>query len=88
MTEAHVQPVLASTTVSEDARDLIQDVRKFYERNHVCITVTTVLFFSVLLNRSVFRRELKRLRFAVELIAEDEGVDYFDRLVAEANSPD
>lgn len=89
--EALVQPVLAATTVSEQSRDLVQNMREFYDRNHVAISIAAVFAVSVFINRALVRRELTRLRFAVELIPEgdllnpreydfDSGSGLFDML--------
>lgn len=75
MSEAIVTPVLASTTVTEEARDLQLALRQFYERHHTPIVIVGVIIAGAVLNRSIIRRELKRLHFAVEVIADGDLVD-------------
>lgn len=74
MSDAIVHPVLASTTVTEEARDFVVDLKKFYQRHNVPLGVGVVLVLSAFLNRSLLRRELTRLHFAVEVF-ESEGMD-------------
>lgn len=73
--EAIVRPVLAATTVVEQTNDFGQQLREFYDRNHTLITVTCVLAVSGFLTRTIVRRELTRLKFIVEVVADPEYPD-------------
>lgn len=70
MSEAIVHPVLAATTVTEQAHDVTQQVKDFYDRNHTVIAVTAVLAVSLVLTRAIVRRELTRLKFIVEVVSD------------------
>ena len=69
-TKATVHPILASTTVFEQTNDVTQKVRNFYDRNHTIISIAAVLGLSMVLTRSIVRRELTRLKFIVEIVSD------------------
>lgn len=75
MSEATVHPVLAATTVSEQTRDLAQGLKDFYERHHVAVSVAGLLLVGMFVNRALIRRELTRLKFSVEVVADGNLVD-------------
>lgn len=74
-TEAMVRPVLSATTITEQASDLTQQVKEFYDRNHTSISVAAILAVTVFLTRSIVRHELTRLSFIVDVVSEPDFID-------------
>lgn len=70
-----MHPILAATTVSEQAKDLAQGMRDFYEKHHTVIGVAGIVVLGMFINRALIRRELTRLKFSVEVFADGDLVD-------------
>lgn len=67
MTEATMRTVPAETSITEDMRTLLDDARTFYHRNRDVIVIMGGLGVSLLIARSMMRRELKRLNFTIDV---------------------
>lgn len=70
MNDAFVHPVPSETTLVDDTRDLATTLHRFYRRNREVVLITTVIGASLVLNRRMLRRELKRLNFVVEVFGD------------------
>lgn len=72
MSETHVIHTLpAETTVTEDLVTLYDDARTFYHRNRDVIIIVSVIGVSLIINRAILRRELRRLNFTAEFFPYD-----------------
>lgn len=77
MTEATMRTVPAETSITEDMRTLLDDTRAFYHRNRDVIVIVGAIGISLLISRSIIRRELKRLNFTIDVYP-GTGVDEYD----------
>lgn len=77
MTEAVMHAVPAETSITEDVRTLYDDTRTFVYRHRDVIIVVTAIGVSLLISRTIIRRELKRLNFSVDIYPGD-GFDEYD----------
>lgn len=69
-TEIHTVP--ADTTISEDLTSVFDDAKRFYDENKGVVLVIGAIAVSILINRSILRRELRRLNFTAEFFPYDE----------------
>lgn len=70
MNDAYAHGVPSETTVLEDTRDLARSMRLFYANNREIVLITTVIGLSILVNRRMLRKELKRLNFSIEVFGD------------------
>lgn len=76
MTEATVHALPAETTITEDVSNLMTDLKRYFHRNGDAFLMLGLTAASLLANRAILRRELKRLSFNIELYPDDEWGDY------------
>lgn len=61
-----IHTIPSETTISEDITTVLDDLRVFYHNNRDLCLIVGAVATAVLLNRSILRRELKRLSFSAE----------------------
>lgn len=67
MTEAVVHTVPAETNIVEEAHTALDHLRMFASRNRDTLILLSGMFLSQFVCRAMFRRELTRLHFNVEV---------------------
>lgn len=67
MSEAIVHTIPGESNINEEVHTAVDHLRMFISRNRDVLIVLTGLAVSQYLVRSMFRRELTRLRFNVEV---------------------
>lgn len=77
MADAVMRTVPAETSITEDVKTLVDDARAFVHRNRDVLIVVSALGVSLLINRAIMRRELKRLNFTIDVYPSD-GFDEYD----------
>lgn len=81
MAQTHVHPIPSTTTLVEDVKEVRYNIAVLYERYRGVVATAVVLGLSVLAQRALMRRELKRLDFIVDVY------DYDDQDLAEVDNP-
>ncbi len=67
MSEAVAHIIPNNSNAVEDAHTFLDHLRKFAQKNRDVLTVLTGIGVSMYVSRSMFRRELTRLQFNVEV---------------------
>lgn len=66
-TEAIIQPIPSSTTVTEDLTSFVSETNSFIRRNQDVVIVCVAIGVALLLGRTIIRRELKHINFTINL---------------------
>lgn len=73
MSEATIHTLPSETTITEDLSRLGDDTKRFFARNRNTAIVVLAIGTAILINRSILRRELRRLNFSVDVFPYDMG---------------
>lgn len=75
MSDPVIHTIPSEVSISADIQNLFDDTKAFVHRNRDLCIIIGVIGITVVLNRSMLRRELRRLQFTAEFFPYD-SIDY------------